>query len=69
MARFLTSLIVAIWVSLIALIAIQNATPISLQFLGVRSVEIPFGLVMAFSASLGMVGTALLLGIWQVSRS
>lgn len=68
MTRFLTALIVALWVSVIALIAIQNATPVSLQFLGVRSVEIPMGLVMAFSASLGMIGAALAIGIWQVSR-
>lgn len=69
MARFLTSLILAAWVSGIALIAIQNATPVSLQFLGVRSVEIPIGLVLAFSAAIGMVGTSLVFGLWQSSRS
>lgn len=68
MTRFLTSLIVAVWVSLIALIAIQNATPVSLRFLGLQSVAIPLGLVIAFSASLGMVGAALLLGIWRAAR-
>ena len=68
MTRFLTALLVALWVSVIAVIAIQNATPVSLQFLGVRSVEIPIGLVMAFSASLGMVGAALAISIWRVSR-
>jgi uncharacterized integral membrane protein len=68
MTRFLTSLILALWVSAIALIAIQNATPVSLQFLNVRTVEIPLGLVMAFSASIGMVGTALAVNLWQSSR-
>jgi uncharacterized integral membrane protein len=68
MTRFLISVIVAIWVSTIALIAIQNATPVTLTFLGIQSVAIPLGLVLAFSASLGMVGAALAIGIWQTSR-
>lgn len=69
MTRFFTSLIVAVWVSAIALIAIQNATPVSLQVLGLRSVEIPIGLVLAFSASLGMVGMTVVLGILQSARN
>ncbi len=52
-----------------ALIAIQNATPVALQFLGIQSVAIPVGLLMAFSASLGMVGAALAIGFWQSIRS
>lgn len=69
MTRFLTSLILALWVSAIALIAVQNATPVSLQFLNVQTIEIPLGLVMAFSASIGMVATAAVLNFWQSSRS
>lgn len=65
MSQFLTSLILAIWISAIALIAIQNATPISLQFLNVQSVEIPLGLILAFSTSLGLIGSALAIGIWR----
>lgn len=65
MTRFLTSLIVAIWVSAIAVVAIQNATPVSLRILNIQSVEIPIGLVLAFSASLGMMGASLGLGLWQ----
>lgn len=68
MTRFLTSLILALWVSAIALIAIQNATPVSLQFLNVQTIEIPLGLVMAFSASIGMIATAVILNFWQSSR-
>lgn len=68
MTRFFTSLIVAVWVSAIALIAIQNATPVSLQFLGLRTVELPIGLVLAFSASLGMIGTTFVLGVLQSTK-
>lgn len=52
-----------------ALIAIQNATPVVFQFLTVQSVAIPLGLVLAFSASLGMVGAALAIGFWQATRT
>lgn len=61
MARFLTMLIIALWVGAIALISVQNATPVTLQFLFLRSVEIPMGLVLAFSAGLGMLGAAIVL--------
>lgn len=69
MTRFITSLVLAVWISAMALVAIQNATPVALQFLGIQSVAIPVGLLMAFSASLGMVGAALALGFWQSIRS
>ncbi len=69
MTRFITSLVLAVWISAMALIAIQNATPVALQFLGIQSVAIPVGLLMAFSASLGMVGAALAIGFWQSIRS
>lgn len=68
MTRFFTSLVVAVWVSAIAIIAIQNATPVSLQFLGLRTVEIPIGLVLAFSASLGMIGTTFVLSVLQSAK-
>lgn len=61
MINFLVALALATWVSAIALVSVQNATPVSLQFLMLRSVQIPIGLLLGFSASIGMVGTALLL--------
>ncbi len=69
MTRFLTSCILAFWVSAIAIIAIQNATPVALRFLTAESVAIPLGLVVAFSAALGMVGASVALGLWQSLRS
>lgn len=61
MAKLLVALIPALWVALIAIVSVQNATPISLQFLGLRSIEIPFGVVLALFAAASMVLTALLL--------
>jgi uncharacterized integral membrane protein len=69
MTRLITSLVLAVWISAIALLAIQNATPVVLQFLTVQSVAIPVGLVLAFSASLGIVGAALAIGFWQAIRT
>jgi uncharacterized integral membrane protein len=65
MANFLTSVIVAVWVCAIALISVQNARPVTIQFLFLRSVEIPLGLVLAFCVALGMVGVAIVLPLWR----
>lgn len=61
MQRLLLSGIAAFWIVAIAIIAIQNATPISVQFLGFQSVPLPLGLLLAFCAAGGMVVTALLI--------
>ncbi len=54
----LVTAIAAIWVVAVALLSLQNATPISLQFLGFRSIQLPLGLVLATSAGIGMIGGA-----------
>jgi uncharacterized integral membrane protein len=69
MAKILISLIVAGWVSAIALVSVQNATPVSLKFLTFQSVQLPMGLVLAFSAAAGMVGMAVLLPVKRVIGS
>jgi uncharacterized integral membrane protein len=48
-------LIIATGMVLMAVISIQNITAISLQFLFFRSVEIPLGVLLAFSFSVGLV--------------
>jgi uncharacterized integral membrane protein len=58
-ANFLICCIIAIWVVAIAIIAVQNATPVSLQFFVFRSIELPFGLMLAFSAAAGMLALAI----------
>ncbi|MBG1264262.1 LapA family protein [Nostoc commune] len=66
-APFLTSLFVAVWVIAIAIISVQNATPVSLKFLTFQSIQIPMGLVLAFSAGVGLIGMALLQPLWGVA--
>ncbi|MEM7067111.1 MAG: DUF1049 domain-containing protein [Cyanobacteria bacterium P01_B01_bin.77] len=61
MTKFLLVLISAFLVVAISILSLQNATPISLQFLAFRSVELPFGLWLGFGLAAGMVGMASLL--------
>lgn len=66
-APFLTSLVVAVLVIAIAIISVQNATPVSLKFLTFQSIQIPMGLVLAFSAGVGLIGMALLQPLWGLA--
>lgn len=68
MVRLLTALILAFWICVIALIAAQNGTRVSLQFLGMQTIAIPFGLMLAFCAAIGMVGAALVLPLLRSGR-
>lgn len=68
-APLITSVIVAFWVAAIAIISVQNATPVSLKFLTFQSVQIPVGLVLAFSAGIGLIAMAVLQPLWGVAGS
>lgn len=59
LATLIASLIITVWIGAIALISVQNATPLSLRFLSFQLVEMPFGLILAFSAGAGVIGTAI----------
>ncbi|HEY9837771.1 MAG TPA: lipopolysaccharide assembly protein LapA domain-containing protein [Vampirovibrionales bacterium] len=65
----LVSAIAAFWVVAIALLSVQNATPVSLQFLGFSSIQLPVGLVLAASTGLGMIGGALALSLLSKRRN
>jgi uncharacterized integral membrane protein len=68
-ANFFISLIMAIWIIAIAIISVQNATPVSLKFLTFQSIKIPIGLVLAFSAGMGIIAVAILQPLWGVAGS
>ncbi len=65
MTKFLLVVLPAVLVVAIAVLSVQNATPVSLQFLAFRSVALPFGLWLGFGLAVGMVGTAGLLALFQ----
>lgn len=64
-----TSFIVAFWVCAIAIIAIQNATPVSLTFLFFESISIPIGLIIAFSTAIGLIVAALFKPVLELGQS
>ncbi|MGM3306341.1 LapA family protein [Anabaena sp. WFMT] len=68
-ANLFISVVIAVWVIAIALISVQNATPVSLRFLVFQSIQIPFGLVLAFSVAVGLLGVAILQPLWGLGAS
>ena len=61
MTRLLLAIIPAAWIMAIAIIAVQNATPVTVRLLNLQSIAMPFGVVLAFGVGAGMAITALLL--------
>ena len=57
-ASLLACSILTTWVMAIAIFSVQNATPISLKFLGYESIKLPVGVVLAFSSAIGVMGGA-----------
>lgn len=64
-SNFMSSLIIAVWVTGIAVFAIQNVRAISLKFLVWQSIQFPIGVLLAFCASVGFIGGSLLPILWQ----
>jgi uncharacterized integral membrane protein len=67
-ANLLTSLILAAWVSAIAILSIQNITAVSLKLLTFESIQLPLGIVLAFSVGVGAIGGAIAPLVWQLSE-
>lgn len=67
MLNLIASLIVAAWLLAIAIISVQNFAPVSLKFLFFQSVQVPFGIVLAFSVAIGVVGTAIAQLLWSLT--
>jgi uncharacterized integral membrane protein len=63
------SFLVAILASAIGIISVQNATPVSLNFIFFQSIQMPVGVVLAMSMSAGLIGGALLQPLWNLSDS
>jgi uncharacterized integral membrane protein len=66
-ANLLTSLILAGWIGASAILAIQNFTPVSLKFLAFESIQLPVGIVLAFSVGIGVIGGAIAPVLWQLA--
>ncbi|NEO63618.1 MAG: LapA family protein [Moorea sp. SIO4G2] len=66
LTNLLTSLIVAIWISAIAIFSIQNITEVSVKFLVFESIDLPIGVVLAVSVGIGLLGGAIAPLVWQL---
>ena len=64
MQKLLPMLVCAVWVVIIAIFSVQNATPIAVRFLVFQSVELPLG----FGVAGGVAITALLLMLLSPRR-
>ena len=55
MTNLIISSIAAIWIALIALLSVQNASLVSIKFIFWNSIDLPWGLVLAGAVALGFV--------------
>ena len=68
MVKLLVSIIPAVLVIAIAILSVQNATPVALTFLTGTTVALPIGIWIAFALGLGMIGTAILLSLFGFGK-
>jgi uncharacterized integral membrane protein len=66
--HLIVNVVVAAWVSAIAILAVQNATAVSLNFLFFQSILMPVGVVLALSATVGIIGGTLLQILWNFPK-
>ncbi|MDA0672767.1 MAG: hypothetical protein O3C67_03555 [Cyanobacteria bacterium] len=59
------ALLPALWIVAIAILSVQNATPVALRFLWFQSVELPLGVILSFCAAGAMVVTVALVAGFQ----
>lgn len=68
MQKLLLVILPAIWIVAIAILSVQNATPVAIQFLGLQSITLPFGVVLSFCVAGGMLATIVLLWLFGGQR-
>ena len=54
-ANLISSLIMAGLIGAIAIFSIQNIQPVALQFFGLKSIQFPIGVLLAFCLGIGMI--------------
>jgi uncharacterized integral membrane protein len=55
MTNLIVSAIAAIWIAVIALISVQNASLVSINFAIWKSIDLPWGLILAGAVALGFL--------------
>ncbi len=54
-AQMVIALVMATWIALITIFAVQNVTPVSLTFLMFESIQLPVGVLLSFCLSGGLI--------------
>jgi len=65
MIMLVLSLILSFWIAAIAILSVQNATAVAIQFLWFRSLELPLGVILAFCIGAGLLAVGVLRLLWQ----
>lgn len=68
MTNFLTAILLAAWIGIIAVFSIQNITAVSLKFLAFESIQLPVGVLLAFSMGIGTIVAAIASLLWRKPR-
>jgi uncharacterized integral membrane protein len=55
MVNLVVSAIAAVWIAVIALLSVQNASLVSLSFIFWRSIELPWGIILAGAVAIGFL--------------
>ena len=55
MTNLIVSTVAAIWIAVVALISVQNASLVSVNFAIWKSIDLPWGLVLAGAVALGFL--------------
>jgi uncharacterized integral membrane protein len=55
MVNLVVSVIAAVWIALIALLSVQNASLVTVQFIFWKSIELPWGIILAAAVAIGFL--------------
>lgn len=67
--HFFLSLMISLGIVAIAILSVQNATAVTIQFFAWQSVELPLGIVLTFAFALGLLIVALIRPVWALTTS
>jgi uncharacterized integral membrane protein len=62
--HLLLSLLFSLGIAIAAILSVQNATAVSLRFLGWYAVPMPMGIILAFAMGLGLLTVAIATPLW-----
>jgi uncharacterized integral membrane protein len=68
-SNLITSSLIAIWLGAIAIFSIQNIQAVSLKFFNFTSLNLPIGVLLAFSAGIGLLIGAIIPLFWQKAKN